>query len=341
MTQKNSDSSVTEYEEDEDEEEDEEESNNVDWKRNRTRNNKNVSPPVHDSGDTFQTKITEQLDTLHAVQFVHESFFGLNLVPSEASGSLEIGPWPFFDKSKFDEKQVDDKSSVITLSELSSSSLSRTEKVSLPPITLNCANLLRHVFDRYDTNKDGILSREDLDTINEKCGFDILTQEMYDWILSLEDSRHCTVDCFYSYFSWLALSEPRSFRRVLPIFVVLLRISIVPFSHPIDNYQNHITRFVTNTNSAVMTYPTQVLCCGCTTHDECEQLVRRNKSYANRNVSLSWSSHTHTQVHLCTIQFEQKESSSKACIDDCVEIKGEQVITQSSTSFGFECIGVV
>ena len=212
MTQKNSDSSVTEYEEDEDEEDEE---SNVDWKRNRTRNNnKNVSPPVHDSGDTFQTNITEQLDTLHAVQFVHESFFGLNLVPSEASGSLEIGPWPFFDKSKFDEKQVDDKSSVITLSELSSSSLSRT-KVSLPPITLNCANLLRHVFDRYDTNKDGILSREDLDAINEKCGFDTLTQEMYDWILSLEDSRHCTVDCFYSYFSWLALSEPRTFRRVL------------------------------------------------------------------------------------------------------------------------------
>ena len=72
MTQKNSDSSVTEYEEDEDEDEEE---SNVDWKRNRTRNNKNVSPPVHDSGDTFQTKITEQLDTLHAVQFVHESFF--------------------------------------------------------------------------------------------------------------------------------------------------------------------------------------------------------------------------------------------------------------------------
>ena len=205
---------MTEYEEDEDEEEDEEESNNVDWNRNRTRNNRNMSSPVH-SGDTFQTKITEQLDALHAVQFVHESFFGLNLVPSEASGSLEIGPWPFFDKSKFDEKQVDDKSPVITLSELSSSALSRTEKVSLPPITLNCANLLRHVFDRYDTNKDGILSREDLDAINEKCGFDTLTQEMYDWILSLEDSRHCTVDCFYSYFSWLALSEPRTFRRVL------------------------------------------------------------------------------------------------------------------------------
>ena len=207
---------MTEYEEDEDEEDEESESNNVDWNRHQMRNN--ISHSVLDDENKFRTRITEQLDLLHAVQLVHESFFGLNFVPSEASGSLEIGPWPFFDMEKIEDKQVEvkdnNKSPVSDFCELSPSSSSRI-KVPLPPITLNCANLLRHIFDDYDTNKDGILTRDDLNAINEKCGFDILTDEIFDWILSLEDSQHCTVDSFYSYFSWLALSEPRSFRRVL------------------------------------------------------------------------------------------------------------------------------
>ena len=218
---KNSDSSASEYEEDEDEEEDEEEESS--WHRRRNRE----SSPIRNDQKELETKISEYLDTLHAVQFVHECFFGLNFIPSEASGSLEIGPWPFFEKIKFEEEplEIDSSFSLVPISE-SSSPQTKKKKTSLPPLTLNCANILRRVFDRYDTKKQGILSRDDLNTIHERCGFEILTDEMYDRILSLEGSRHCTVDCFYSYFSWLALNNSRILRRVLrklDVYTVLMR----------------------------------------------------------------------------------------------------------------------